>query len=152
MTPADLIHVFGMWAAAVFGMFVVFGRKGTWMHKWNGRGYVAAMLVVCLAALGKLDGPHDFSVVQALALLALMALSAGALAIRGHPRSVARLSLHGHAMAASIACLAALGAVEGAAALGVPVMAAAAAALILGAVAIGFAPVQHAARRLSDEV
>lgn len=152
MTTAELIHLLGIWAAGVFGLFVVFGRKGTWLHRWNGRGYVAAMLILSLAALGMLDGRHAFGSIQALALVILGAMSFGALAIRGGPQSISRVSAHGYAMSVTVVCLAGLGAVQVARAIDRSEPIVAGIAVAIGAMILANAPIRRAARRITEEL
>jgi uncharacterized membrane protein len=41
--PLGLIHFLSALAAIIFGAIVIFSRKGTKLHKLNGRAYVVAM-------------------------------------------------------------------------------------------------------------
>jgi len=152
MTTAELVNLLGIWSAAIFGMFVIFGRKGTWSHRWMGRGYMGATIVVGLAALGMLDGRTSFSLVQFFALLGLVALVFGYAMIRSTPRTYLRVTLHGHFMAFSVVCMTTVLAVQGAGFMNRPEAPVAGVVFLLGLLVMMTVNVRRRAHRFAEDV
>src|SRR5262245_27240279 len=69
------LHLAAALAAAVIGLAVLFGRKGTPSHKLLGSTWVALMSVAALSSFW-LTGPHQgFSVIHLLSVWTLVAMA-----------------------------------------------------------------------------
>ncbi len=75
--PIGLFHLITALLALVFGTWIILTRKGTLRHKWLGRGYFWAMLLLNASALMIYELKGTFGVFHWLALLSLLTLVAG---------------------------------------------------------------------------
>ena len=150
MTTAGIIHVLGVWAAAVFGLFIVLRRKGDWVHRWTGRAYVASMVVVNAAGLLVFEDRPSFGPFHALAVISLATLCFGVYCIKFGQSSRRMIIAHGHFMGWSLVGLGAAGAGQGAAAVGGPVVLTILVVLGLGGLIVHMSPIGRTARRLAE--
>lgn len=151
MASAELIVVFGTWAAAVFAAVVLFGRKGTWFHRWTGRGYAGAIAIVALGALGMQDGRTSYAAMTVAALFSVTAVLFGAYAMRSAMAFERRIWLHSHAMVLSIIALAVVIAAHSADAVNAPTGLVASGVAILGIVVLALSPMRRVLRRFTNE-
>ena len=91
-TPVILAHTFAAFAAIGLGAAMFLARKGTFMHRTAGRGWVALMLVTSISSLwirssGSFSWIHLLSVAVPL-LLALGVHFAVVGNIRGHRKTM----------------------------------------------------------------
>jgi uncharacterized membrane protein len=82
--PVIAVHALSALGATLLGTIVLFLRKGTRLHKFLGRTWVAIMALVALSSFliteMRMFGPY--SLIHALSIFTLFALAGGVLAIR----------------------------------------------------------------------
>jgi uncharacterized membrane protein len=82
--PVIAVHALSALGATLLGTIVLFLRKGTRLHKFLGRIWVAIMALVALSSFliteMRMFGPY--SLIHALSIFTLFALAGGVLAIR----------------------------------------------------------------------
>ena len=131
------VHLGAAVAALLVGLAMLLAPKGTDKHRRFGRLYLACLILLNAAALLIYeDSAGKFSVFHYLALLSLATLALGFGFIRFGRQAPRRIITHAHFMAWSFAGLAAAGAGQAAAMLGVSVAFVIAAVLSLAAVII----------------
>jgi uncharacterized membrane protein len=79
--PLGLIHFLSALAAIIFGAVVMFSRKGTKLHKLNGRAYVVAMWVLNITALMDYELYGFFGPFHWMALISLATIVFAHLAV-----------------------------------------------------------------------
>ena len=132
-----LVHIVAASAALVLGAIVLWLPKGTVQHRWSGRSYLVAMLVLNGAALTVYEDSTDgFGVFHYLAFASLVTLACAYLAVALRRPRAAWRPLHGYFMAWSYVGL--VGAASGqlAVALKLPVAWMIAIVLLLGGAAV----------------
>jgi len=94
-----LLHVSAGLLALALGTAIVFLRKGTSGHRWLGRGYLLAMLLLNGTSLSVYEVFGGFGAFHWLALVSLATLLAGYAAVRW--RSPGWIPRHAYFMAGS---------------------------------------------------
>lgn len=132
-----MIHIIAASAALVLGALVLWLPKGTARHRWSGRSYLVAMLVLNGAALTVYkDSSAGFGVFHYLAFVSLGTVACAYLAVALRRPYAAWLPFHGYLMAWSYVGLLAAASGQAAVALKLPV-----AWMIVGVLMLGGAAV-----------
>ena len=80
-SPLGVIHLFSASLALICGAAVMLARKGTLFHRMLGRVWVASMLAVNASALSIYRLTGHFELFHGLALISLLTVLAGLLAV-----------------------------------------------------------------------
>jgi uncharacterized membrane protein len=99
MSPLGVAHVTASVIALGLGLVVLAARKGTNVHRLIGTGYVAAMILVNVSALGTYRLTGQFGPFHALALVSLAVTASGLLPVLRRRKNW--MAWHFHAMAYS---------------------------------------------------
>lgn len=96
------VHLAAGLAALSAGALALATRKGSRGHRWAGRGYLAAMLLVNLSAFGLYGLTGSFNGLHLLAAISLVSVAIGGWAARAHwPGEQAWARTHAFCMAFS---------------------------------------------------
>jgi uncharacterized membrane protein len=97
MTPlsaAVIFHLVTALPAMVLGAFVLWRKKGTFLHKFLGRLWVALMLMTAVGSFG-IKSSGQFSWIHILSVVTIVSIVAGLAAIRRHQRERHRRCMQG---------------------------------------------------------
>ena len=94
LSTAVVFHLVTATPAMLLGAFVLWRKKGTVLHKFLGRLWVALMLMTAVGSFG-IKSSGQFSWIHILSVVTIVSVIAGLIAIRGHRREMHRRCMRG---------------------------------------------------------
>ena len=94
LSTAVVFHLVTATPAMLLGAFVLWRKKGTVLHKFLGRLWVALMLMTAVGSFG-IKSSGQFSWIHILSVVTIVSIIAGLIAIRGHRREIHQRCMRG---------------------------------------------------------
>ena len=94
LSTAVIFHLVTATPAMVLGGFILWRKKGTMLHRFLGRLWVALMLLTAVGSFG-IKSSGQFSWIHILSVVTIVSIVAGLVAIRRHKREQHRRCMQG---------------------------------------------------------
>lgn len=94
LSTAVMFHLVTATPAMVLGGFVLWRKKGTMLHRFLGRIWVALMLLTAVGSFG-IKSAGQFSWIHILSVITIVSIVAGLIAIRRRKREQHRRCMQG---------------------------------------------------------